>query len=240
MKNSIAIIGEGRVGTALSRALRLAGSQVTGPHGRGFRGDGSEIVLVCVPDEAIAEAAALVEPGPLLGHCSGACPVSRLGDRPAFGMHPLMTFPGGEVHLDGVWCAVAGTGPAERQEAERLARLVGMQPFPLEEADRAAYHAAASMASNFFVALQADAQALADRAGIPSEVLAPLVRATLDNLERVGPEEALTGPIARGDQGTVDLQRQAIADRAPELLALFDVLAGRTRELALARQGAAA
>ena len=240
MKDSIAIIGDGRLGNALARSLRGAGARVTGPHGRGFTGDGSATVIACVPDGAIAEAAALVEEGPLLGHCSGACPLSVLGPRPAFGIHPLMTFPGGEVHLDGVWCAVAGTGEAEAEAASRLARTVGMKPFPLREENRAAYHAAASMASNFLVALEAEAQGLAATAGVPPEALVPLVAATVENLARVGPERALTGPIARGDEETVDRQRAAVELCAPELGPLFDALAERTRELAMRARGAAA
>lgn len=240
MSQSIAIIGDGRLGGALARALRLAGASVTGPHGRGFSGDGSPVVIACVPDSAIAEAVSLIPDGVLVGHCSGACPLAELGRRPAFGLHPLMTFPGGDVHLEGVWCAVSGTGPTELAEAERIAGLVGMEPFRLQEEDRAAYHAAASMASNFLVALEADAQELAASAGVPPEALVPLVRATVDNWARAGAQDSLTGPIARGDEGTVERQREAIEQAAPEMLALFDALADRTRELAVRARGAVA
>lgn len=240
MSQSIAIIGDGRLGGALARTLRLAGASVTGPHGRGFAGDGSPVVIACVPDSAIAEAVSLVPDNVLVGHCSGASPLADLGDRPAFGIHPLMTFPGGDVHLDGVWCAVSGTGPTELAEAERIARLVGMEPFRLQEEDRAGYHAAASMASNFLVALEADAQELAARAGVPPEALVPLVRATVDNWARAGAQDSLTGPIARGDEVTVERQREAIEQAAPEMLALFDALADRTRELAVRARGAVA
>jgi predicted short-subunit dehydrogenase-like oxidoreductase (DUF2520 family) len=240
VNESIAIIGDGRLGGALARALRLAGASVTGPHGRGFSGDGSPVAIACVPDSAIGEAAGLVPDGVLVGHCSGACPLAELGERPAFGMHPLMTFPGGEVHLDGVWCAVSGTGPAEEREATRIAGLVGMRPFSLDEEDRAAYHAAASMASNFLIALEADAQALATAAGVPPEALVPLVKATVSNWARSGAEGALTGPIARGDEATVERQREAIKRTAPHLLPAFDALAERTRELAARATGALA
>ncbi|MFM8883927.1 MAG: DUF2520 domain-containing protein [Solirubrobacterales bacterium] len=240
MSQSIAIIGDGRLGGALARALRLAGASVTGPHGRGFSGDGSPVVIACVPDSAIAEAVSLIPDGVLVGHCSGACPLAELGRRPAFGLHPLMTFPGGDVHLEGVWCAVSGTGPTELAEAERIAGLVGMEPFRLQEEDRAAYHAAASMASNFLVALEADAQELAASAGVPPEALVPLVRATVDNWARAGAQDSLTGPIARGDEVTVERQREAIEQTAPEMLALFDALADRTRELAVRARGAVA
>ncbi|MFM9140282.1 MAG: DUF2520 domain-containing protein [Solirubrobacterales bacterium] len=240
MSQSIAIIGDGRLGGALARALRFAGASVTGPHGRGFSGDGSPVVIACVPDSAIAEAVSLIPDGVLVGHCSGACPLAELGRRPAFGLHPLMTFPGGDVHLEGVWCAVSGTGPTELAEAERSAGLLGMAPFRLQEEARAAYHAAASMASNFLVALEADAQELAASAGVPPEALVPLVRATVDNWARAGAQDSLTGPIARGDEGTVERQREALEQAAPEMLALFDALADRTRELAVRARGAVA
>ena len=240
MRESIAIIGPGRLGTALARALAEAGADVTGPHGRGFSGDGSQVAILCVPDSAICGAAGLVEEGVLLGHCSGASPLGALGDRPAFGLHPLMTFPGGNVELDGAWCAISGTGPAELDTARRLALAVGMRPFELDEENRAAYHAAASMASNFFVTLGAEAERLAAIAGVPPEALAPLVGASVANWMEVGAERALTGPIARGDEETVARQRAAIDAGAPELLPLFDALADRTRELAARARGAVA
>ena len=240
MRESIAIIGPGKLGTALAGALAEAGIAVTGPHGRGFSGDGSPVAILCVPDSAIPEAGGLVGEGVLLGHCSGASPLATLGDRPAFGLHPLMTFPGGKVELEGAWCAVSGTGPEELETAGRLARAVGMRPFELEEENRAAYHAAASIASNFFVTLGAQAERLAATAGVPPQALAPLVGASVANWMEVGAERALTGPIARGDEETVSRQRAAIEAGAPELLALFDAMAERTRDLAARARGAVA
>lgn len=238
MRDSIAIIGPGRLGTAFARSLVDAGFDATGPHGRGFAGDGSPAALLCVPDSSIAEAASLLPDETLVGHCSGASPLAALGERRGFSLHPLMTFPGGEVHLPGTWCAISGTGPAELEEARRLAAAVGMEPFELREEDRATYHAAASIASNFLVTLQAEAARLAASAGVPEGALAPLVGASLANFMEAGPERALTGPIARGDEETVARQRDALADRMPELLPLFDALADRTRALALRARGA--
>lgn len=240
MTRSIAIVGPGRLGKSLACSLRLAGYEVSGPHGRGFTGDGSRLTLLCVPDGSIAEAAALVSDGSTLGHTSGATPVSVLGDRPAFGLHPLMTFPGDEVELEGAWCAVSGTGEDELRFAIEIAEATGMKPFELREEDRAAYHAAASMASNFLVSLQAEASALAAEAGVPAEALIPLVQATVANLAKVGPEKALTGPIVRGDRATVARQRAAVEESSPESLELFDAFVKRTEALALRAQGAAA
>lgn len=111
-----------------------------------------------------------------------------------------------------------------------------MNPFEITDADRATYHAAASMASNFLITIEAAAERLATEAGLEHdharELLAPLVRSTVANWQTVGPQRALTGPVVRGDEATVAAQRDAVAQRAPELLDLFDVLVGHTRALA--------
>ena len=97
-----------------------------------------------------------------------------------------------------------------------------MRPFEIEDEGRAAYHAAASIASNFLVTLEAAAERVAAGAGLEADearaLLAPLVRATVENWAEHGPERALTGPIARGDEATVARQRDAVAESAPELL----------------------
>jgi len=98
--------------------------------------------------------------------------------------------------------------------------------------DRAAYHAAASIASNFLVTIEAAAERVAATAGVPRAALVPLVRAAVENWAALGADEALTGPIARGDEAVVARQRMAVAARAPELIDLFDALAGATRDLA--------
>src|SRR5204862_3683083 len=97
------------------------------------------------------------------------------------------------------------------------------------DADRAAYHAAASIASNFLVTLEGAAERLAATAGVDRAALAPLVRATVGNWAEHGAEKALTGPIARGDAETVARQRAAVEDRTPEGVELFDALADATR-----------
>jgi predicted short-subunit dehydrogenase-like oxidoreductase (DUF2520 family) len=104
----------------------------------------------------------------------------------------------GVARLPGSWCAV--DGPAG---VERLAISLGMRPFRVKDSDRVAYHAAATVASNHLVALLGQAARLADAAGVPPAALLPLVRATLENVEALGAEAALTGPVARGDVDTV-------------------------------------
>ena len=111
-----------------------------------------------------------------------------------------------------------------------------MRHFRIDDEQRAAYHASASIASNFLVTLQAAAERVAAGAGLEAHearsLLAPLVAGTVENWARKGPEEALTGPVARGDTATVQRQREAVAETAPELLALFDGLVDATRALA--------
>jgi predicted short-subunit dehydrogenase-like oxidoreductase (DUF2520 family) len=108
-----------------------------------------------------------------------------------------------------------------------------MNAVEVADSDRAAYHAAASIASNFLITLEAAAERLAATAGVERELLAPLVRATVENWATLGPERALTGPVARGDEATIARQRGAVAERAPDLLPLFDALVDATRALAM-------
>lgn len=223
-----AIVGAGRLGRLLAAALPAA----RGPYGRGYDGREADLVLLCVPDAEIAVAAAALAPGPLVGHCSGATALDVLAPHEAFGLHPLMTVTAAGAELAGAGCAVAGSTPRALAAAEALARALGMTPFTIADEDRAAYHAACSIASNFLVTLEAAAERLAHAAGAERALLAPLVRATVENWAAHGGERALTGPIARGDEATVARQRDAVATRAPDLLALFDALADATRALA--------
>ena len=237
----VGVVGRGRLGRTLVDALRRAGYRVDPPAGRGEVPAGNTIIL-CVPDDEIADCAATVAgAAPLVGHTSGATPLSAL--EPAaeagaqlFGLHPLQTVTEAGASLHGCACAVAGSTEPALAEAARIARNLGMRPFPLRDEQRAAYHAAASIASNYLVTLQAAAGTLAERAGIDElgagALFGPLVRATVENWISLGPAGALTGPIARGDEGTVQAQRDAVAERAPELLPMFDALADRTRALA--------
>jgi predicted short-subunit dehydrogenase-like oxidoreductase (DUF2520 family) len=188
-------------------------------------------VLLCVPDAEIAAAAAAVQAGPLVGHCSGATGLDVLAPHEAFSLHPLMTVPAGaspEV-LAGAGCAVDGSTSRALALAETLAAKLGMHATRVADEDRVAYHAAASIASNFLVTLEGAAERLAATAGVERALLAPLVRAAVENWAERGAEEALTGPIARGDDETVARQRGAVAERTPDLLPLWDAMADATR-----------
>ena len=210
------VIGSGRVGSGVAARLRERGLAVQ---------PGAELVLLCVPDEAIGEVAREVPVGPWVGHVSGATPLAALAPHVRrFSMHPLQTFSRarGPEQLEGAWAAVT----AEDEEAEErgfwLARTLGLEPFALADDARPLYHAGAAIASNYLVTLHRVAADLFRAAGAPEEALVPLMRRTIDN----GFE--LTGPIERGDWETVEAHRRAIRAAAPELEPLYDVLAEAT------------
>jgi predicted short-subunit dehydrogenase-like oxidoreductase (DUF2520 family) len=229
--DSIAIVGAGRLGTTLAAALGAPSAL-----GRGASAHGATTVLLCVPDAEIAAAAAAIPAGPVVGHCSGATGLDVLAPHEAFSLHPLMTIPAGAPPdvLRGAGCAVDGTSPRALAVAEALATRLDMRATRVQEEDRAAYHAAASIASNFLVTLEGAAERLAATAGVERALLAPLVRAAVDNWAERGAEAALTGPIARGDEETVARQRAAVAERTPDLLPLFDAMVDATRAVAAA------
>jgi predicted short-subunit dehydrogenase-like oxidoreductase (DUF2520 family) len=226
----MAIVGRGRVGSALARAFTEAGLEVEGPLGRGEQ-PSADVVLLCVPDTEIATAAAGLD-ARFVGHVSGATPLGEL----QFGLHPLQSVAGAQTSFDGCGCAIAGSTPEALELARGLALAARMEPFEIDDSARAAYHAAASIASNFVVTLEWMAERVASVAGIaPGDarrMLAPLVRQTVENWAELGPQAALTGPVARGDELTVARQRRAIEDAAPDLLPLFDALVEQTRAVA--------
>jgi predicted short-subunit dehydrogenase-like oxidoreductase (DUF2520 family) len=244
----LAVVGAGRMGTSIARGARAAGlkAELAGRQDALEACRRSEVALLCVPDGAIAEAAELVAeavpPLRFVGHVSGAttlnflAPAAAAGAR-TFSLHPLQTVPEPESDLTGAPCAVAGSDPESLGVAIALAEALGMRPFRVPEELRSAYHAAASMASNFLVALEESAAELLERAGIAGarELLTPLVLTSAANWAERGPA-ALTGPIARGDEQTVEGHLHAIRDVAPELAALYEALAERTRELAAGTQ----
>ena len=216
MFDSVTIIGSGRVGSAVGSRLRERGISVE-PH--------TGLVLICVPDDAIAEVAAVIPPGPWVGHVSGATPLAALDPHQRrFSLHPLQTFTRtrGPEQLDGAWAAVTAESDEARSVALWLAKTLGLRPFELADESRPLYHAGAAIASNYLVTLHAVAADLFRAAGAPPDALAPLMRRTIDN------DFELTGPIERGDWDTVEAHRRAIRAARPELEPLYDVLAGAT------------
>ncbi len=242
---ALAIIGAGRVGRAIHDAARAEGidSRLAGRDDAATVAAGAEAALLCVPDAAIAEACeaiAEVEPLRFVGHtrgASGAAPLIAAAKRGlgTFGLHPLQTITDSSPELIGASCAVSGSSAEALALARALGRRLGMRPFEISEEQRLAYHAAASMASNFLVALEESAAELLAGAGIKDgrELLAPLAERSAANWAAQGPL-ALTGPIARGDEETVRRHLEAIAAEAPELLDLYRACAERTRAVAAA------
>jgi predicted short-subunit dehydrogenase-like oxidoreductase (DUF2520 family) len=212
------VIGSGRVGSAVSARL--------GERAVALSDDDPDVVLLCVPDAAIADVARSQPVGRgWIGHVSGGTPLTALDPHERrFSLHPLQTFDrsGNAAQLDGAWAAVSGETAAAVGVARELAELLGLRPFEVADSDRALYHAGAVFASNYLVTLQRAAVQL----GVPADALVPLMRRTIDN----GFE--LTGPIARGDWATVEAHRRAIAERRPELGHLYETLAGATALLA--------
>ena len=191
--------------------------------------DEPELVVLCVPDRAIADAARGIPAGPWVAHVSGATPLAALDPHARrFSVHPLQTFTRarGPEQLDGAYAAVtAETGDA-RAVAFELARTLGLEPFEVADGARTLYHAGAAIASNYLVTLYRSAAALITAAGAPAEALVPLMRRTIDN----GFE--LTGPIVRGDWETVDAHLRTIREHEPELEPLYRALADATARLA--------
>jgi predicted short-subunit dehydrogenase-like oxidoreductase (DUF2520 family) len=241
---ALAIIGAGRVGRAIHGAGRAAGinSVLAGRADAARACEDAEIALLCVPDAAIEEACeaiAGVSSLRFVGHTSGASGPGSLAPAAAagaatFGLHPLQTITDHDPELIGASCAVSGSTPAALAVARSLAQRLGMRPFELSEEARAAYHAAASIASNFLVTLEESAADLLERAGVEEgrELLAPLALRSAANWAALG-ADALTGPIARGDEETVQRHLAAIEEQMPELLELYQALADRTRALAV-------
>lgn len=239
----LVVVGAGRAGSSIAAAAKAAGLAVS-LLGRDDQmptlTPDEDAVLLCVPDGAIGAACERIAPGlpaaTAVGHVSGATSLAALGAAanrgcPVFSLHPLQTIPSPDTSLSGAPCAVAGSGGG-LAVARELAILLGMRPFEVPEQGRVAYHAAASIASNFLVALEESAAELLAAAGVaePREVLAPLVLRTAANWADVG-ASALTGPIARGDEATVAEHLKALAEAAPHLQPLYEALAERARAI---------
>lgn len=252
----IAVVGAGRVGTAVAVLLARAGHRIVGvaggpgtlkraatflpgvPVGRvGDVAGSAEVVLIATPDDAIATAcdeivaAGVAGPGRSVGHLSGATGLSALASAEASGasvfcLHPLQTCPSVEAaieRLPGAGFAVTARSDQVGSLVERLARDLGGVPFRLDDDMKPLYHAAAVLASNALVALADAAQRILGTAGVsdPAAMLAPLQRATLDNLDASSAGDALTGPALRGDASTVEGNLRALADHAPDAVAAY-------------------
>lgn len=209
----------------------------------------AEVVLLAVRDAAISEVAStlvgtgLVGRGHVLVHCSGALSAAAAFE-PVAGrvrgvaiMHPLRSISDGRAAMRDLAGTVFGIegDEAGRKAVRDLVEVLGGRPLELAGDSLAAYHAAAATASNYLVALVDAAAAMLSRAGIAQgdavAALLPLMRGTLDNIERDGLEAALTGPIRRGDSGTVARHLEALSG-SESVLDAYRVLGRLTLEVA--------
>jgi predicted short-subunit dehydrogenase-like oxidoreductase (DUF2520 family) len=227
---SACVVGAGRVGKAI--AGRLGERIPTRTAGRDLDCGDADLVVLCVPDRAIQEAATAIPVGPWIAHTSGAQKLEALAPHERrFSLHPLQTFTldRGPEQLDGAWAAMSGETAEALAAGSALAGLLGVRPFELDDEMRPLYHAAASFVSAFLVTVHDVAAELMEAAGGPPEALEPLMRRTIEN----GFQH--TGPLVRDDWETVERHAEAIGARRPQLLSLYRALAETEASLLGAR-----
>lgn len=210
----------------------------------------ARLTLLAVPDDALAGLSEQLAPSvdseqpPMVAHCSGVAPAAALASLAARGaliggFHPLAAISRRDQPLPtGITFAVEAEEPL-RGALWQVAADLGGRPFDLAAASRPLYHAAAVLASNFPVVLAAQASELLQRIGIPPDAalsaLVPLLQSTVDNLAEIGVPAALTGPLVRGDGGTVAQHLRALDETAPEIARVYRVLSAAALPLAQAR-----
>ncbi len=251
---------------SLAEAFRAAGHELIGVLGRETASDAAvqldtdqlswdellpaaDLLVIGVRDDAISEVAGRLAARAIgvasAVHVSGSVSIEVLAPLADVGLatggfHPLQSLPDPETgarRLTGAWVGITAGDPGLHAALVQLAGSIDMIPFDLPDGARPLYHAGASAAANYVVGSLALAQRLFAAAGVPWEAAIPLVEAVVKNATELGPDRALTGPIARGDVATVEQQRAAIRTSVPELEADFaDIgravarLAGREEE----------
>ncbi|MEZ5371318.1 MAG: Rossmann-like and DUF2520 domain-containing protein [Microthrixaceae bacterium] len=239
---AVRVLGRGRMGSALADALDGAGWNVDLVPGRGAHVAAAardvSLVMLCVPDGAVAEVAAEVsasppgasatEPGAVIAHTAGALTLGVLAPHARrAGLHPLVSVPagpGGAASLRGAWMALAGD-----PLIDSVAQALHGRTFRVADERRAAYHAAAAISANHLVALMGQAERVAASADVPAEAMLDLAAGALDQVRERGPVEALTGPVARGDWATVAAHLDALP---PDERPAYEALARQALRLA--------
>ncbi len=237
---TVALVGPGRAGVTIALALMTEGYRVVGVAGRSVDarstlsaaaicnaharfvsdvGIGADVVVIATPDHAIQSTAsaiaATLEPNALVMHLAGSRTLdvfegllSQRSDIRVASLHPLQTIPSASEGLDrlaGSFAAIEGD-----VAIEPIARLLGVIALRIDPQHRMRYHAAAVIASNHVVALLGQVERLAKDAGVPFAAFRSLVEASVENAFDMGPADALTGPIARGDLKTVEGHLRAL------------------------------
>lgn len=240
---SFSLIGPGRAGRSLLDALDGTHWEVRSVFARGdtitTAAEGVDVVIVAVPDDAIASVAADVEPRPntVLLHLSGAKTLEPLAPhRKRASVHPLVALPNPQVGAarlrDNAAFAVAGD-----PIAHQLVDALDGRSFEVDEDLRSLYHATAAIASNHLIALSAQVARLARQLDLPFELYGDLMTASLANAIEQGPIAALTGPAARGDRATIAAHHEALSAFGQHEVDLYNVWANEAERLGRIRRG---
>jgi len=273
MKPSFAIVGCGKVGTALAVFLTRAGYRAVGFASKSISSakrvanrvgshrfsnvpweitPGADIVFITTPDSAIPDTCKKISQNigfsrdAVVMHCSGALASSVLSGAKDCGawigsMHPLQSFASADFPTNPFQDIVVSMEGEERalEFARKISVDLGGQGVEILTEAKTLYHASAVVASNFLVTLLDLAIRLIGEAGVEGQdafnLLKPLIEGTLSNIEKVGTQDALTGPIVRGDVKTVEAHIKEIGLKRPELLMLYKTLAFYTIDIAAAR-----
>ena len=232
--NTVRVIGRGRAGRSLATALGRAGWGLGGVLGRqddvGEAAAGVDLLVIAVPDDSVATVARSVAPvqSTVVAHMAGSLGLDALDPHPRrAAVHPLASLPSPELgaeRLRGAWFAIAGD-----HLIHSVVESLEGRSFTVTDRQRAAYHAAAAIASNHLVALLGQVERIAATVDVPFEAYLDLVRATVENVAALGAAEALTGPAARGDEATIARHLDALPESEREL---YEVLADACRKLA--------
>jgi predicted short-subunit dehydrogenase-like oxidoreductase (DUF2520 family) len=232
---NIALIGAGRAGSSFSLALGRVGHDVRLVHHDELSSLGSpDLIVLCVPDDAIANTAAQIAISDeyVVAHVAGSRTLDVLAPhRRVASLHPLRALPDaddGAQRLIGATYCVAGDDLVRVVVASLEGRII-----TLDDSQRTVYHAAAVVASNHLVALMSHVRTLAESIGLTLDDFLPLARQTLRDVETLGPDEALTGPASRGDMATIDAHLAAIPEHER---ATYVALANAAFELAERRR----
>jgi predicted short-subunit dehydrogenase-like oxidoreductase (DUF2520 family) len=210
---NISIVGAGRAGSSFAIALRRVGHDVDVLHHDDVSSLADpELVILCVPDDAIASVAASIPPreNRVVAHVAGSRNLDVLAPHRRIGsLHPLMALPTGSEaeRLIGATYCVAGD-----DLVREVARSLSGRVIALRDDQRTIYHAAAVVASNHLVALMGQVRTLAESIGLTLEDFLPLAGQSLVDVARFGPDAALTGPASRGDMATIDAHLAAIPE----------------------------
>ena len=233
-------------GSAEKLARKIAGCHAF--HNNQDVADAAELVFITTPDDAIAPAVSQVRwhAGQSIVHCSGADSTDILKTAKNSGalvgvLHPLQTFASVEQAIENM---PGSTFALEAEEPllntlKDMATALGGNWVELKASDKVAYHAAAVIACNYLVTLVKLATDLWQTFAIPPQqatrALLPLLRGTINNIDTMGIPQCLTGPIARGDTGTVKKHLTALHKIAPGLLSTYKELGLQTIPIAMAK-----